>query len=135
MSSYKNILFPFDSSIASDEPFSYVIDLAKSYGSRLIFLYTYRLDSLQDQKLISASDLKREMKLSAENQLESLKAKFDLDKMIKYEFHVEIGFLSSRVMVKITEYPIDLLVIEKRVLNDLNEATDRINCPIMIIPH
>jgi len=133
MSSFNNILFPFDSSIHSEESFSYAIDLAKNYNSKLIFLYTLRLDN--SKKRLSAADLKKEMNEASAKRLESIKKRFDLDNLIKYEFHTEIGFLASRVLLKIKEEPIDLLVVEKDHLAELNGATDKITCPIMIIPY
>lgn len=134
MSSYNNILFPFDSSSKSEEPFSFAIDLAKNHRSNLILLYAHRLDSNPQRNLVSASTLRDEMKFSAEEQLDRLKKTFELDGNLKYEFHPEIGFLASRIILKIKEYPIDLLLLEKRVLTELEAETEQIHCPIMLIP-
>ena len=134
MSSYNNILFPFDSAIPSKEAFSYAIDLADQNDSVLILLYAYRLGSDNQQKLISASELREESKKSADKQLSYLRDYFDIDK-VKYEFHPEIGFLPSRILLKLRESPIDLLLLEQSVLSQLNGQSDQISCPILIIPH
>lgn len=135
MSAYKNILFPFDSSLQTEEPFWYAIDLAKNNGGTLIFLYTHRLDANPERKLISASDLRSEMKISADDQLDRIRAKFGLDGKIDYEFHPEIGFLESRIILKLKEYPIDLLLLVESMVEQLEMDTERIECPIMMIPH
>ncbi len=135
MSAYKNILFPFDASLQSEDPFRFAIDIAKNNGSTLIFLYTHRLDANPNRKLISASDLRSEMKISANDQLDRIRHKFELDEKIDYEFHPEIGFLESRIILKLKEYPIDLLLLVESMMDHLDMDTERIKCPIIMIPH
>ena len=133
MSSFKNILFPFDSKIRSDESFIYAINLARKHRSNLIFLHTIRLNSAN--KLLTPMAIKKRMKDTSGKRLEEIRQSFNLDNLANYEFHTEIGFLASRVILKIKEFPIDLLVIEKDLMEEFNGNAQDISCPIMIIPY
>lgn len=133
MTAFKNILFPFDSDMLSDEPFGYALDLATKHESNLIFLYTIRFENSIKKR--SAQELRKQLEESSDKKLRDLKNRFDLLKLASFEFQAEIGFLNSRVLLKIQEQPIDLLIIEKGFLAELDHEAHNINCPIMIVPH
>lgn len=133
MSSIKNILFPFDSEIRSEQSFNHAIEIAQKHQGNLIFLYTIRLEN--PEKSRSASGIRKQIIDSSDRRLQEVKTRFNLESLYKYEFHTEIGFLASRVLLKIKEHPIDLLVIEKDLLPELNAESHKIACPIIIIPH
>ncbi len=132
MNAYKNILFPFDSQIRSEQSFEHAIKLALKHRSNLIFLHTIRLENAELKR--SGSDLRKQMNDTSGRRRQEIEERFDLASLENYEFHSEIGFLASRVLLKIKEIPIDLIIIEKELLSELDAEAHYIKCPILVIP-
>ena len=132
MAPIKNILFPFDSEVKSSSSFDYALDVAQKNKSHLIFLHTVRLN--KDSGTLSGAKIRQRVSDRSFDLQEVIKSHSNQFERITYEFHNEIGFFSSRVMLKIQEYPIDLLLIEQGLLAELNGTRKLIECPIMVIP-
>ena len=110
MSSFKNILFPLN---GSQQALDYAIMMAKKSDARLHLLKTYRLnDALANQdKSVSAKNRKDSL---YEQLVEDFESRYQsrLDQSgIAYDFTVDIGFLTDRILAAIEDLNIDMLLI------------------------
>ena len=130
---FKNILCPIDESLNSYETLRYAFEMAKLSKGKLIPLYAFRLDQNNRERNKKSVELKERIKTSTHQKLQELKSKFNLDDEVEFEFHSEIGFLASRVLMKFKEHPIDLIILSKELLQELNGRKEKIDCSMLLI--
>lgn len=136
MSSFKNILFPLN---GSQQALDYAIMMAKKSDARLHLLKTYRLnDALANQdKSVSAKNRKDSLYEQLVEDFES-RYKSRLDQSgIAYDFTVEIGFLTDRILAAIEDLNIDMLLInsfQKSPDDSIIERIQEVSVPVMLVP-
>jgi len=130
---FKNILCPIDESPKSNETLRYAFEIARLSKCKLILLYAFRLDQDNLQLNKKKVELKEHIKESTEEKLAELKQRFNLNGEVDFEFHSEIGFLASRVLLKFRDHPIDLIILSKELLHELNGRKEDIRCSMLLI--
>ncbi|MDA0194718.1 MAG: universal stress protein [Bacteroidetes bacterium] len=130
---FKNILCPIDESIDSKDTLGLAFEIAKLSKAKLIFLYALRLDDIEMDSKNKGIGLREHMKENAAQKLQKLKERFNLDAEIDYEFHSEIGFLASRVLLKFKDQPIDLIILSSELFEELNGRKKVLGCPVLLV--
>ncbi|MDH5609045.1 MAG: universal stress protein [Cyclobacteriaceae bacterium] len=135
MAKFKRILFPVN---GNESALKYAVDMAKQYNAKLFLLHTYRLIDLQKQfENKGTKSLKRTIDDSFEEEFEKKYGHRFVAADIDYEFLIEIGFLTDRIVANIKEKNIDMLLLEGLVNNNDDSLMERfaeLNIPVLLIP-
>ena len=133
---YKKILFPTDFSESSNDAIPQVMNLAKTYASALVILYTFRFnDAFLDHKNIREAKMNLEMK--AAHQFKLIDEQYLQGSGLQYVFQAEVGFSSDRILFNIQEHNINLLILSTTMQKALREGYPNllaeISCPVLVI--
>jgi hypothetical protein len=134
MSSFKNILFPIN---GSQQALDYAIMMAKKSYAKLHFLKTYRLTDTRGDKSLSAKSIKDSLYQQLVDEFESTYKSRLEESGINYDFKVEIGFLTDRILAAIEDSKIDMLLInsfQKSHDDSIIERIQEVSVPVMLIP-
>jgi nucleotide-binding universal stress UspA family protein len=131
----KSILCTTDFSEASKRALVWAIDFSKKEGSDLTILYTYRLTKNVSEELVS---WKKKIEEEAKNKFFAFEREFLKEIGIKYEFKIEVGFVTDRIEDHVKKNPLRFIVIDRsmcaRNKETFDDLLENINVPVVIIP-
>ena len=132
----KNILCTTDFSEASIRALEWAINFSKEEGSDLTILFTYRLTKNAAEELVS---WKKKVEEEANKKFIAFESQYLKDIGIKYEFRIEVGFVTDRIEDHAKNNPLGLLVIDKSMCmknkETFEDLIESINVPVVIIPY
>ena len=117
----KNILFPTDFSLNSDQAFPYALDIAYLLGADLVIFNSYRLPHSKSNIMTSLLD---RMKEDSNNELERLKKEALSNqkyKNLKITITSRSGSFISLIPIVADEFKSDLIVMGTKGSNSLKE--------------
>lgn len=134
MASFKKILFPLN---GKPEAVDFAVEIARKSGAKLFLLKAYRLTDKKIKKQPGDKSVKHTLDRMIHEEFERLYLEKLKASGIKFEFMVEIGFLTDRIIAAIKEKDIDMLMLDgldqkndDSIIERLNELT----VPVMLIP-
>jgi nucleotide-binding universal stress UspA family protein len=130
-----NILCTTDFSEASKRALVWAVNFSKEEGSDLTILYTYRLTKNVAEELVQ---WKKKVEEEANNKFTAFEKEFLKNIGIKYEFKVEIGFVTDRIEEHARKNHLRFIVIDRtmctRNKETFEDLIENISVPMVIIP-
>lgn len=131
----KSILCTTDFSEPSRRALEWAIDFSKKEGSDLTILYTYRLTKNVPEELVT---WKKKVEEEARKKFTAFEGEYLKEIGIKYEFKIEVGFVTDRIEDHAKNNPLRFIVIDRGMCTRNKETFDdlfeNINVPVVIIP-
>jgi hypothetical protein len=131
----KGIICTIDFSESSKDALRWSVTLANLLKTHLTILYTYRLLNPQNGEAV---EFRRKIEESARQKFSYFKKDVLDGSGVKYEFKIEIGFISNRVKDHASKNGVSFLVMGKEMNStdkeSFDELVENIHVPLMIVP-
>jgi nucleotide-binding universal stress UspA family protein len=131
----QGIICTVDFSESSKEALRWSIALAKLLGTHLTILYTYRLLNSRDGDAVES---RKKIEESAKINFSSFEKEILAGCNVKYEFKIEVGFISNRIKDYAKKNGASLLVMGSKMNSSNKESFDElaesIQVPLVIVP-
>ncbi|MFZ6010807.1 MAG: universal stress protein, partial [Bacteroidota bacterium] len=131
----KGILCTIDFSESSKDALKLAVSLAKLLNTHLTIIYPYRLVNSHNGE---ATEFKKQAEENAMKQFSSLEKQILFDSGVRYDFKIEVGFLSNRVKDHAKKNGLSFLVMGNKMNVTNNESFDElaesIQVPLVIVP-
>jgi nucleotide-binding universal stress UspA family protein len=131
----QGIICTVDFSESSKDALRWSISLARLLGTHLTILYTYRLLNSHD---VEAVDFRKKIEENAKQKFASFEEEILAGSGVKYEFKIEVGFISNRVKDYVKKNTASVLVMGNKMNSSNKESFDElaasIQIPIVIVP-
>lgn len=131
----KRILCTIDFTESSKDALSMAVLLAGLLKTHLTILYTYRLMNFHNGEAI---EWKNKIEENAYRNFAILENELLRNKGVRYDFKVEVGFISNRVRSYSKKNGISFLVMDNKVnasnKESLDELAAELQVPLVIVP-
>lgn len=131
----KGILCTIDFSESSKEALKWSVSLAKVLRTNLTILFTYRLLNSNNGEVV---ELKKKIEDNAMRNFAKVEKELLAGKGVKYDFKVEVGFISNRVQEYAKKTGASFIVMGNKMNSTNNESFDElaenIQVPLVIVP-
>lgn len=137
------ILVPVDFSPASENAFSYALELAKKFGASVTVLHVFHIPSMMHAGAAIDEKIKMEMQQEIQLRLKALLRKYeDASKGIRCVAKEAYGYFIEEVKEQIAEERNDLIVLgtegatglKKIMGSNAYALMDECTCPVLAIP-
>jgi nucleotide-binding universal stress UspA family protein len=131
----KGIICTIDFSESSKSALRWSVSLAKLLKTRLTILYTYRLLNSHNGEAV---EFRKKIEENARQKFSSFEKEVLEDCGVKYEFKIEVGFISNRVKDHVKKNGVSFLVMGNK-MNSTNkesfdELAENLQVPLVIVP-
>jgi hypothetical protein len=129
------IICTIDFSESSIDVLKWSVSLAKALKSHLTILYTYRLLNPLNGEAV---EFRKRTEENAKQKFSSLEKEILINSGVKYDFKIEVGFISNRVKDYAKKNGVSFLVMGKQMNSAYKESFDElaenIHVPLVIVP-
>jgi Universal stress protein family len=131
----KGILCMTDFSESSKGALTWSVSLAQVLGTNLTILFTYRLLNSNNGEVI---ELRKKIEENARVNFATVEKELLTGKGVKYDFKIEVGFVSNRVKDYANKNAASFIVIGNKMNSGNKESFDElaanIQVPLVIVP-
>jgi nucleotide-binding universal stress UspA family protein len=131
----KGILCTIDFSDSSKDALRWSVSLAKVLKTHLTVLYTYRLLNPGSGEV---QELKKRLEEDARRDFAALEEEVLKGKGVKYQFKVEVGFVSNRVKEYAKKNDPSFIVMANKMHSgtedSFDELSEKTQVPLVIVP-
>jgi hypothetical protein len=129
------VLCVVDFSEASNRALRWAVKMARCLNAHITILHTFRLLQSKNGEVLS---LKRKKEEEAANQFKAIEKDVLVPEKISYDFRTEVGFFTDRVEDYASRNSIELLVIDKTMIDKnmetFEELIKNLQIPLVVIP-